>query len=465
MTASPSFQISSNGGSTYAAVNASLCGALALPYNAAGTYSIKVKFDSTAEMVSGTFSVPTADDVHILSLPAVTNAADKTATFSLPKTGGSWIVTGLAVDGTGSTSKSLKIAVLNSVGNEEISALETSEASALYGWVGCFNAVARAAGGGGGSVPLGGANQVYWCDGGTNQWTSNPKVSSLTDDSLAPATAGFIRVQNNSVALAAKHPFGGNLFVVTTDDTGKIFFGSSTCSAIELRVGGSADVYIKHGSNYTLDIQRASDALSLLIDSVCTSVLFGQVVTAAFAAAHTTLAAQDSSDGAGTGGNYTIQAGSGPGRGGDVVLKAGPSAGTPGKLTVKINGSTALEVLATNQVEAVSQVRAAGGFSGKATAFQLSKAAVVYTANANKTATTAQYECFMLYLSESPPGTLTVTRDLVLPLTDGGLWLVVNTTGVNIRVTGTSGATTTVNSSTTRLVGCTGTGMLNASPS
>ena len=43
MTTSPAFQISSDGGSTWAAVGASLAGATALAYVSSGTYSIKVR--------------------------------------------------------------------------------------------------------------------------------------------------------------------------------------------------------------------------------------------------------------------------------------------------------------------------------------------------------------------------------------------------------------------------------------
>ena len=99
-------------------------------------------------MKTGLFAVLSADDVNLSALPTVTNAADKTATFSLTKTGGSWLVTSVCTDDQGTYTASLKIAVLNVRSLEEIAAGETTEASTAYGWLGTVNKGLRQAPGG-----------------------------------------------------------------------------------------------------------------------------------------------------------------------------------------------------------------------------------------------------------------------------------------------------------------------------
>ena len=86
-------ELSSDGGSTYADPGVALADDEALTYNASGTYSIKAALDSTAGVGTASWSITSADDVNIASLPTVTqNASDKTCTFSVTKTGGAWLL-------------------------------------------------------------------------------------------------------------------------------------------------------------------------------------------------------------------------------------------------------------------------------------------------------------------------------------------------------------------------------------
>jgi len=161
--ASALFKLSSDGGSSYLAAGTAMADADALPYVASGTYSMKAALDSTAGVGSVSWSITSADDAHVDSLPTVTpNSGDKTCTFSVPKDGGAWLlqcrVNGGVNQATGETDtslvKALAVKVLNSAGQQEVAVGEVDEAGA-HGWTKAFNDVARAVGGGG--APTGAA--------------------------------------------------------------------------------------------------------------------------------------------------------------------------------------------------------------------------------------------------------------------------------------------------------------------
>lgn len=145
---SASFKISSDGGSTYAAVDAPLTYSAALAYNAAGSYSIKAKLDSGAGVNTCTWTIVAADADNMASLPTVTpNEADFSCTFSVPKTGGAWLLQAKVTDGVSpSITKTLKISVKVSTGNELIAVGEQYEASATIGWNKVFNDAQKAGG-------------------------------------------------------------------------------------------------------------------------------------------------------------------------------------------------------------------------------------------------------------------------------------------------------------------------------
>lgn len=143
MTASADFELSSDDGATYAASNVSLADAAMLAYVASGTYSCKARLTSTADVVSVGWSITTADDEHLASLPTVTANADKTCSFPIPKTGGAWIVKATVTDGAGVVrTNTLAVKVAPSTGKELIAAGEGVETGAA-GWVRPFNDLAR----------------------------------------------------------------------------------------------------------------------------------------------------------------------------------------------------------------------------------------------------------------------------------------------------------------------------------
>lgn len=143
MTASADFQLSSDGGSNYEASNTSLADAELLAYASSGTYSIKARLTSTADVVSVGWSITTADDEHLASLPTVTSNADKTCTFSVPKTGGAWILKATVTDGSSTIrTNTLAIKVAASTGYELVAVGEGAE-TGESGWIRPLNDLAR----------------------------------------------------------------------------------------------------------------------------------------------------------------------------------------------------------------------------------------------------------------------------------------------------------------------------------
>ncbi len=157
MAQTADFKLSSNAGGAYGAVNGPFSGSTALAYVAAGTYSIKAQLDSVSGLGSCSWSITSADDLHNASLPTVTTASDQAScTFSVPKTGGAWLLRAIVNGGvnlqTGATDttliRTLKIAVLNAINNEEIALGETYEGDPVFGYTGVFNRAIRTGGAG-----------------------------------------------------------------------------------------------------------------------------------------------------------------------------------------------------------------------------------------------------------------------------------------------------------------------------
>lgn len=158
--ASASFQLSSDGGSTYLDADTPMADADVLAYVSSGTYSIKAKLASTAGVGSFSWTITSADDVHYGSLPTVTTNADKSCSFSVPKTGGSWLLRCVVNGGVnlqtgapdGTLDRAMAIKVLNSAGNQEIAVGEQSEANATTGYTKALNDIARNAGAPGAAI-------------------------------------------------------------------------------------------------------------------------------------------------------------------------------------------------------------------------------------------------------------------------------------------------------------------------
>jgi hypothetical protein len=85
-----------------------------------------------------------------------------------------------------------------------------------------------------------------------------------------------------------------------------------------------------------------------------------------------------------------------------------------------------------------------GEIRGNGTGQKRGRAAVAYASDANKTLSQAEYECHKIDVGSG--FTLTVTRDLVFPLTDGADWLVNNnsTGGQSIQCIGPTGTGVTI---------------------
>lgn len=205
--ASALFKLSSDGGSTYADPGVALADSEALTYNASGTYSIKAALDSTAGVGTASWSITSADDVNIASLPTVTqNASDKTCTFSVTKTGGAWLLQCIVNGGinlaTGKAdptlTRSLAIKVLNSTGQQEVAVGESTEAGA-YGWTKAHNDVARSAGGGGGVI----AGAGLTLTGSTLDVVAADSTIQVNANSIQALPANIVTASTVTTALAA----------------------------------------------------------------------------------------------------------------------------------------------------------------------------------------------------------------------------------------------------------------------
>ncbi len=212
--ASASFKISSDGGATYAAVDTSLADALALAYVASSTYSIKAKLDSPAGVNLAQWEIVSADDANIASLPTVTpDNNEKSCTFSVPKTGGAWILKVTCSDGVAAPiTNQLSIKVLPSSGFQLIAIDEEKQSHNVHGWCKAYNDLARGAAT---STPGTSASGVI-----AIPWTYNG--GTLTAGTTTPASAVCTRVENitttpmDGVGGAAAVGYGGSTSYLAT---------------------------------------------------------------------------------------------------------------------------------------------------------------------------------------------------------------------------------------------------------
>jgi hypothetical protein len=219
MSASADFQLSSDGGSNYQASNASLADSLLLAYASTGNYSIKARLTSTADVVAVGWSITTADDEHLASLPAVTSNADKTCDFLAPKTGGAWILKATVTDGSGTIrTNTLAVKVAPITNNELIAAGEGTETGSA-GWIRCFNDLARAVSAGGARQPATDANTLIHF----------PLTDAAGTTSIANAGTGsaFTLDKTGTATFGVPTPTGDGLLVV-----GASYFDNSSGSAL-----------------------------------------------------------------------------------------------------------------------------------------------------------------------------------------------------------------------------------------
>ena len=150
--ASPTFQISLDGGTTWLGADVPATQGNAAAYASSGTYSVKTRLVSTAGVAVIEWLNTSTDE---LSTPVVfTVAADKSATTAIPKTGGAYIIrarvnnginegTNLA-DPTYVSALALHVKCQN--GREVLAVGSGYEVDRTYGWAPVLNASARAVG-------------------------------------------------------------------------------------------------------------------------------------------------------------------------------------------------------------------------------------------------------------------------------------------------------------------------------
>lgn len=207
---SADFHLSSNGGTTYLGTNVALADATALAYASSSTYSIKARLDSTAGVGTVQWTITSADDNHIGALPVVTSNSDLTCSFSVPRTGGAWLLQALVNNGLDGTPgqagqqinptyrRALKIAVLNSANNQEIAVGETIEAGA-NGYTKALNTMGRA----GGSGIL-----VGDCTGALSS-TTVAAIRGILVNVAAPTDGQVLTYVNAATDIEWKTPTGG----------------------------------------------------------------------------------------------------------------------------------------------------------------------------------------------------------------------------------------------------------------
>ena len=100
------------------------------------------------------------------------------------------------------------------------------------------------------------------------------------------------------------------------------------------------------------------------------------------------------------------------------------------------------------------QFKLASALMGNSTAFRVTRRAITFGSDANKTLTTSEYDGIILDVQS---GTITTTRDLIVPLTTGALWIVRNNNAQSVRVIGSSGTGITIATTKTAIVACDGT--------
>jgi hypothetical protein len=219
--ASALFALSSDDGSTYLDPGVAMADDEALTYVSTGSYSIKARLDSTAGVNTVSWTITSADDEHVDSLPAVTSNADKTASLSVPKTGGTWLLKcvvngGVSQGQTDPTlTRSLAIKVRNSVGQQEIAVGETTEAGSS-GYTKAFNDLAR-------SMPSGVAatGDVLFCDDAS---VSGASIHDTWSEAKAAALAlpGQVTIQilGSTATLDESITLGSKIAVVGVPPSG-----------------------------------------------------------------------------------------------------------------------------------------------------------------------------------------------------------------------------------------------------
>ena len=99
----------------------------------------------------------------------------------------------------------------------------------------------------------------------------------------------------------------------------------------------------------------------------------------------------------------------------------------------------------------------ASALMGNSSAFRLKRRAVVFGSDANKTLSSSEYDGPILTVTST--GSLTATRNAVLPLTDGAIYFVYNSTtgGQSIQFIGASGTGATIANGKHGIIYCDGT--------
>lgn len=97
---------------------------------------------------------------------------------------------------------------------------------------------------------------------------------------------------------------------------------------------------------------------------------------------------------------------------------------------------------------------------GNTSAFRWHRAALTFTSDANKTLLSTEYEAVILDFGTGTA--LTATRNVVVPLTAGAMWIVRNATNgaQSIQVIGASGTGVTIANGKTAIVFCDGTNIV-----
>jgi hypothetical protein len=111
----------------------------------------------------------------------------------------------------------------------------------------------------------------------------------------------------------------------------------------------------------------------------------------------------------------------------------------------------------TNILDADNDLfKLAAKLCGNATAFRFLRRALTFSADANKTLTSSEYDAPILDFGTGTA--LSATRNVVVPLTDGAVWIVRNGTNgaQSIQIIGATGTGVTIANGKTAIVFCDG---------
>ena len=250
--ASALFKLSSNDGASYLSAGTALADGNALAYVASGTYSIRAALDSTAGVASVAWTLTSADDAHIDALPAVTTHGDKTCTFSVPRTGGAWLlqckVNGGVNPATGAAdpalTRALAVKVLNAAGLQEIAVGETTEAGS-YGWTKAVNDGQRAHTG----APTVGVESI-------DLGALDSAVLTLTEDQADHTVLVFTGAPVDDPVISFPVTNGLSWIVVNATTDGARLFAVKAAGGsrlVYLLPGQQRTVYVRGGEAYAPD--------------------------------------------------------------------------------------------------------------------------------------------------------------------------------------------------------------------